>query len=164
MDAAADEFDTIEGVGGKHLAPKRALDYVVSFLSLALISALVATAGILGLRLIDAGVISSGVSATDNQQVVPDVEVTLVDGTNSDLLGPLVESMRGQGWNIVSISTLSEIDPNLPLAQTTLIFIESEDQRAAADLLEKLFPGAVIQLSTEFESPITILIGTDHQG
>lgn len=163
MEATADEFETIEGAGGKHLAPKRAIDYVISFLSLALISALVAAAGILGLRLVDVSVILSGVSATDDQMVVPNVELTLVDGTNSDILGPLVENLASQGWNIVSISTLSEIDPNLPLAQTTLIFIESEDQRPAADLLVKVFPGALIQLSNEFESPITVLIGTDYQ-
>jgi hypothetical protein len=37
-----DEFDTASGVGGKHLAPKRALDYIVSFLTLTFLSAALA--------------------------------------------------------------------------------------------------------------------------
>ena len=37
-----DEFDTVSGVGGKHLAPKRPLDYIVSFLTLTFVSAALA--------------------------------------------------------------------------------------------------------------------------
>jgi len=158
--ASKDEFDTAQGVGGKHLAPKRALDYVVSFLTLTVLSAVVAAGGLLGLQVIDASVIFSGVVASDSE--VPGIEVTLVDGTNSGLSEPISADLIDQGWNIISAISLSDIDPNLPSAASTLIFISSEDHRLAAVMLEASFKGAPIQLSTQFESPITVLIGTDY--
>ena len=76
-----DEFDSATGVGGKHLAPKRALDYIVSFLTLTFLSAALAGGGILGLQLWDTGVILSGLVAQEDR--VPQLEVAIVDGTNS---------------------------------------------------------------------------------
>ena len=162
--ASKDEFDTAHGVGGKHLAPKKPLDYVVSFLTLTAISAALAAGGLLGLRVIDAAVIFTGIVGLQNQEGIPVIEISLVDGTNSAIANPIGEDLREQGWNIVSALSLSDIDPNLPPAASTLIFISSEDHRLAALMLQASFPGAPIQLSTQFEAPITVLIGTDYQG
>jgi hypothetical protein len=79
-----DEFDTVSGVGGKHLAPKRPLDYIVSFLTLTFLSAALAGGGILGLQLWDTGVILSGLVAQE-ESGISDLDLAIVDGTNSGL-------------------------------------------------------------------------------
>ena len=93
-----DEFDTASGVGGKHLAPKRPLDYIVSFLTLTFLSAALAGGGILGLQLWDTGVILSGLVAQED--AVPQLEVAIVDGTNTGKAQSLGEQLAEEGWNI----------------------------------------------------------------
>lgn len=158
-----DEFDAITGVGGKHLAPKRPLDYVVSFLTLTLISAAIAGGGLLGLRIWDAGVIFTGTIA-DSAPAVPQVEITIVDGTNTGKATAIAEDLLAGGWNVLSALSLREIDPALPPAATTLIFISSEEFRPGAEALLEAFPEAAITVSEQFTSQVTVLIGTDYQG
>ena len=158
-----DEFDTATGVGGRHLAPKRALDYLVSFFTLMLISAMVAAGGLVGLRIWDASVIFTG-SIIDEDPAIPEVpqtEIAIVDGTNTTLATDISESLKEAGWNVVSAVTLSELDPNLPPSPSTLIFISSEEHRSAAELLLAQFPDVTITVSAQFQYPITVLIGTD---
>lgn len=157
-----DEFDTISGVGGRHLAPKRPLDYVVSFLTLTLLSAAVAGGGLLGLRLFDTGVILSGVVAEEPS--VPQLEIAIVDGTNTGLAQKTQEDLQAQGWNVISAINLSELDPGLEPAATTLIFLSGEQYRVDAAELLAAFPGAPIEVSTQFSAPVTVLIGTDYLG
>ena len=158
-----DEFDTATGVGGKHLAPKRPLDYVVSFLTLTFVSAAIAGGGLLGLRIWDAGVIFTGTIA-DSEPTVPQVEITIVDGTNSLKATAIAEELLASGWNVVSAISLNEIDPALPPAATTLIFISNEEFRTGAEALLGVFPEAAITVSEQFTSQVTVLIGTDYQG
>lgn len=157
-----DEFDTASGIGGRHLAPKRPLDYVVSFLTLTMLSALLAGGGILGLRLIDTGVILSGlVAARDG---IPQMEIAIVDGTNTGKAQEIGEMLRQDGWNIVSAISLSDLDPALQPATSTLIFLSDESYRSDAAGLLANFEGAPIEVSDQFPSPVTVLIGTDYQG
>lgn len=158
-----DEFDTATGVGGRHLAPKRPLDYVVSFLTLTLLSAAIAGGGILGLRIWDAGVIFTGTVA-ESEPLVPQVEIAIVDGTNSSKAVALSDQLLSQGWNVVSATSLSDLDPALPPATSTLIFISDEEFRSGAAGLLSTFPDAVITVSEQFTSQVTVLIGTDYQG
>jgi hypothetical protein len=158
-----DEFDTASGVGGRHLAPKRALDYIVSFLTLTLVSASLAGGGILGLQILDTGVILSGLVAQDDSGV-SDLDLAIVDGTNTGLSLSIGERLLDQGWRVVSATSLADQDPGLEPAPTTLIFVTSEDYRQDAQGLLETFPGALIQVSSQFLSPITVLIGTDFLG
>ena len=158
-----DEFDTATGVGGRHLAPKRALDYLVSFFTLMLISAMVAAGGLVGLRIWDASVIFTG-SIIEEEEIpsqVPQTEIAIVDGTNTTLATDFSDSLKEAGWNVVSAVTLTELDPNLPPSPSTLIFISSEEHRIAAELLLAEFPDVTITVSEQFRDPITLLIGTD---
>lgn len=162
-----DEFDAVEGVGGKHLAPKRPLDYVLSFLTLTIVSAAIAGGGLLGLKLWDASVIFTGSVAdedTTQTPLVPQVAMAIVDGTNTGLASDISDTLKAVGWNIVSAVSLNEIDPNLSTSPTTLIFIQSEEDRAAAEMLLIRFPKATIEVSSQFVDPITVLIGTDYLG
>ena len=158
-----DEFDTATGVGGKHLAPKRPLDYVVSFFTLTMLSAAIAGGGILGLQIWDASVVFSGIVADDETRV-PQVEITIVDGTNSAKQTVLADALLADGWNVASALSLSEIDPALEPAATTLIFLSSEEYRSDAQGLLSYFPGAAVVVSEQFSYPVTVLIGTDYQG
>ncbi len=157
-----DEFDAATGVGGKHLAPKRALDYIVSFLTLTFLSAALAGGGILGLQLWDTGVILSGLVAQDDR--VPQLEVAIVDGTNSGKALAIGDELLEEGWNIVSATSLSDLDPALEPAVSTLIFLSSEAYRADAAGLLATFPNAPITVSDQFLTPVTVLIGTDYLG
>lgn len=157
-----DEFDAATGVGGKHLAPKRALDYIVSFLTLTFLSAALAGGGILGLQLWDTGVILSGLVAQDDR--VPQLEVAIVDGTNSGKALAIGDELLEEGWNIVSATSLSDLDPALEPAASTLIFLSNEAYRADAAGLLATFPGAPITVSDQFLTPVTVLIGTDYLG
>jgi hypothetical protein len=157
-----DEFDAATGVGGKHLAPKRALDYIVSFLTLTFLSAALAGGGILGLQLWDTGVILSGLVAQDDR--VPQLEVAIVDGTNSGKALAIGDQLLEAGWNIVSATSLSDLDPALEPAASTLIFLSNEAYRSDAAGLLATFPGAPITVSDQFLTPVTVLIGTDYQG
>ena len=157
-----DEFDAATGVGGKHLAPKRPLDYIVSFLTLTFLSAALAGGGILGLQLWDTGVILSGLVA--QQDRVPQLEVAIVDGTNSAKAQAIGDELLEEGWNIVSATSLSDLDPALEPAVSTLIFLSNEAYRADAAGLLAIFPGAPITVSDQFLAPVTVLIGTDFVG
>ena len=158
-----DEFDTVSGVGGKHLAPKRPLDYIVSFLTLTFVSAALAGSGILGLQLWDAGVILSGLVAEDGRGV-SELDLAIVDGTNTGIGLSMGEQLQEQGWSVVSATSLADQDPGLEPAPTTLIFVTAQEYRADALPLLDTFPGAVIQVSSQFLTPITVLIGTDFLG
>jgi hypothetical protein len=158
-----DEFDTVSGVGGKHLAPKRPLDYIVSFLTLTFLSAALAGGGILGLQLWDTGVILSGLVAQE-ESGVSDLDLAIVDGTNSGLGLAVGQQLQDQGWSVVSASSLSDLDPALEPAPETLIFVTAEAYRQDAEALLETFPGAIMQVSTQFLTPITVLIGTDFLG
>ena len=158
-----DEFDTVSGVGGKHLAPKRPLDYIVSFLTLTFLSAALAGGGILGLQLWDAGVILSGLVAEDGRGV-SELDLAIVDGTNTGIGLSMGEQLQEQGWSVVSATSLADQDPGLEPAPTTLIFVTAQEYRADALPLLDTFPGAVIQVSSQFLTPITVLIGTDFLG
>jgi hypothetical protein len=157
-----DEFDAATGVGGKHLAPKRPLDYIVSFLTLTFLSAALAGGGILGLQLWDTGVILSGLVAQEDR--VPQLEVAIVDGTNSAKAQAIGDQLLEDGWNIVSATSLSDLDPALEPAASTLIFLSNEAYRADAVGLLATFPGAPITVSDQFLAPVTVLIGTDFVG
>jgi hypothetical protein len=158
-----DEFDTVSGVGGKHLAPKRPLDYIVSFLTLTFLSAALAGGGILGLQLWDTGVILSGLVAQE-ESGVSELDLAIVDGTNTGLGLSIGEQLREQGWTVVSATSLSDLDPALQPASETLIFVTAEEYVAEAEALLETFPGAPIQVSSQFFAPITVLIGTDYLG
>ncbi len=158
-----DEFDTVSGVGGKHLAPKRPLDYIVSFLTLTFVSAALAGSGILGLQLWDAGVILSGLVAEDGRGV-SELDLAIVDGTNTGIGLSMGEQLQEQGWRVVSATTLADQDPGLEPAPTTLIFVTAQEYRVEALPLLDTFPGAIIQVSSQFLAPITVLIGTDFIG
>jgi hypothetical protein len=158
-----DEFDAATGVGGKHLAPKRALDYIVSFLTLTFISAALAGGGILGLQLWDTGVILSGLVA-QQEDAVPQLEIAIVDGTNTGKAQAIGDQLLEGGWNIVSATSLSDLDPALEPAVSTLIFLSSEAYRADAAGLLATFPDAAITVSDQFLAPVTVLIGTDYLG
>ena len=157
-----DEFDAATGVGGKHLAPKRPLDYIVSFLTLTFLSAALAGGGILGLQLWDTGVILSGLVAQEDR--VPQLEVAIVDGTNSAKAQAIGDELLEEGWNIVSATSLSDLDPALEPAVSTLIFLSNEAYRADAAGLLATFPDAPITVSDQFLAPVTVLIGTDFVG
>jgi hypothetical protein len=158
-----DEFDTVSGVGGKHLAPKRPLDYIVSFLTLTFLSAALAGGGILGLQLWDTGVILSGLVAQE-ESGVSDLDLAIVDGTNTGIGLSIGEQLQEQGWSVVSATNLADQDPGLEPAPTTLIFVTAQEYRGDALGLLDTFPGAIIQVSTQFLTPITVLIGTDFLG
>lgn len=161
--ATEDEFDTVSGVGGKHLAPKRPLDYVVSFLTLTFVSAALAGGGILGLQLWDTGVILSGLVAQEGSGVSK-LELAIVDGTNTGVGLQVGEQLQDWGWNVVSATSLADQDAALEPAQKTLIFVTAQEYRGDALNLLDTFPGAIIQVSTQFLTPITVLIGTDFLG
>jgi hypothetical protein len=155
QEKALDKPDTDLGVGGKHLAPKTVLDYVRSFLTLTLLSGLLAFVGLLGLRIADLGVIMGDLP------FVPQVQVAILDGTNTGLADSLGQDLTEAGWNIVSTSSLSDIDSGSAPATNTLVFITEESYRDEATGLSARFPGSIIAVSDQFPDPITLVIGLD---
>jgi hypothetical protein len=153
---ATEQPDTDLGVGGKHLAPKSALDYVRSFLTLTLISGVLAFGGLMGLRIADLGVIMPDLP------FVPQIQVAVVDGTNTGIAQKVGSELTDGGWNIVSTSELSEIDPGSPEAVNTLVFITDESYRDEAEGLATKFPGSIIALSDQFPDPVTVVVGMEY--
>jgi hypothetical protein len=153
---APQEPDTDLGVGGKHLAPKSALDYVRSFLTLTLISGLLAFGGLMGLRIADLGVIMPEPTS------VPQIQVSIIDGTNTGIAQSVGDDLMDAGWNIVSTSSLSDIDPGSPEAVNTLIFITDEAFRDEAEGLAAGFEGSIIVVSDQFPDAVTVVIGTEY--
>ena len=155
-DKAAEQPDTVLGAGGKHLAPKTALDYIRSFLTLTLISGILAFAGLMGLRIADLGVIMP------QSPFVTQIQVSVVDGTNTGIAQSVGEELTEGGWNIVSTSSLSDFDQGSPEAANTLIFITVEGFRDEADGLAARFEGSIIVVSDQFPDPVTVVIGLDY--
>jgi hypothetical protein len=148
--------DTDLGVGGKHLAPKSALDYVRSFLTLTFISGILAFGGLMGLRIADLGVIMPDLP------FVPQIQVAVVDGTNTGIAQTVGADLTEGGWNIVSTTDLSEIDPGSPEAVNTLVFITDESHRDEAEGLAARFTGSIIAVSDQFPDPVTLVVGLDY--
>jgi hypothetical protein len=155
QESTGGETDVVTGVGGKHLAPKTALDYLKSFLTLTLVSGILAFGGLMILRIADLGVIMPDLP------FIPQVQVSVVDGTNTGLAEGVREDLVEAGWNIVSTSALSDIDPGSPTAVNTLVFITEEGYRDEAESLAKKFPEAIIAVSDQFPDPVTVVIGMD---
>jgi hypothetical protein len=126
LETQLDEFDSAGGVGGKHLAPKRPADYIISFLTLTLVSMMLAGGGIAGLQILDASVIFSA-SVVEEEPIdsgLPTEEIAIVDATNSIGLSKTIsDQLIELGWNVVSASSLKDQDPSLPASPATLIFI-----------------------------------------
>jgi hypothetical protein len=152
-DKVQEKADTELGIGGKHLAPKNAMDYIRSFLTLTAISGLLAFAGLMGLRIADLSVMMPDLP------FVPQVQVSVIDGTDTGIAAAVGEELANEGWNIVSTSSLSETDPASPTSASTLIFITEEGYRDEAEGLVARFPGSIIAVSNEFPDPITLVIG-----
>jgi hypothetical protein len=155
QESTGGETDVVSGVGGKHLAPKSALDYLKSFLTLTLVSGILAFGGLMTLRIADLGVIMPDLP------FLPQVQVSVVDGTNTGLADGVRTDLVEAGWNIVSTSSLSDIDPGSPTAVNTLVFITEEGYRDEAEALSRKFPGAIISVSDQFPDPVTVVIGMD---
>jgi hypothetical protein len=153
---ATEQPDTDLGAGGKHLAPKTALDYIRSFLTLTLISGVLAFAGLMGLRIADLGVIMPELP------FVPQIQVSVVDGTNTGIAQSVGEELTEAGWNIVSTSSLSDFDQGSPEAVNTLVFITEEGFRDEAEGLAARFEGSIIVVSDQFPDPVTVVIGLDY--
>ena len=107
--------------------------------------------------------ILSGLVAEDDSDV-SDLDLTIVDGTNTGIGLSIGEQLQEQGWNVVSATNLADQDPGLEPAKTTLIFVTAQEYRGDALELLDTFPGAIIQVSTQFLTPITVLVGTDFLG
>jgi hypothetical protein len=153
---ATEQPDTDLGVGGKHLAPKSALDYIRSFLTLTVISGVLAFGGLMGLRIADLGVIMP------ESPFVPQIQVAIVDGTTSGIAQSVGDELTEAGWNIVSTSSLSDLDPGSPEAVSTLIFITEEGFRDEAEGLAARFEGSIIVVSDQFPDAVTVVIGTEY--
>ena len=152
-DKVQEKADTALGIGGKHLAPKNAMDYIRSFLTLTAISGLLAFAGLMGLRIADLSVMMPDLP------FIPQVQVSVIDGTDTGIAAAVGEELASEGWNIVSTSSLGDTDPASPTSASTLVFITEEGYRDEAEGLVARFPGSIIAVSDEFPDPITLVIG-----
>jgi hypothetical protein len=155
-DKVQEKADTDLGIGGKHLAPKNAMDYIRSFLTLTVISGLLAFGGLMGLRIADLSVIMPDLP------IVPQVQVSVIDGTDTGIGSVVGEELTQEGWNIVSTASLGDTDPGSPTSGNTLIFISEEGFRDEAAGLAARFPGSIIAVSDQFPDPITLIIGLDY--
>jgi hypothetical protein len=165
MQATAEkELDTLQGIGGKHLAPKSAIDNLLSLLVLAVVSGLLAGGGLLGLRMADLGLVGSG-EVTLPQVIaptVPQIDISVVDGTNTGLAYSISRQLSKAGWNVVIGSSLSDAGSSLQAASVTQIIITNERYRSDASGLQAIFPDAPILVFGQFSHPVTVLIGTDY--
>jgi hypothetical protein len=155
-DKVQEKADTNLGIGGKHLAPKNAMDYIRSFLTLTAISGLLAFGGLMGLRIADLSVIMPDLP------FVPQVQVSVIDGTDTGIASVVGDELAQEGWNIVSRTSLSDTDPDSPTSGNTLVFITEEGFRDEAAGLVTRFPGSIIAVSDQFPDPITLIIGLDY--
>ena len=155
-DKVQEKAGTDLGIGGKHLAPKNAMDYIRSFLTLTAISGLLAFGGLMGLRIADLSVMMPDLP------FVPQVQVSVIDGTDTGIAPAIGEELTQEGWNIVSTSSLGDTDPGSPTSTNTLVFISEEGFRDEAAGLAGRFPGSIIAVSDQFPDPITLIIGLDY--
>jgi hypothetical protein len=165
MQATAEqELDTLEGIGGKHLAPKKAIDNLLSLLALAVVSGLLAGGGLLGLRMADLGLSESSEVTLPViiAPTVPQIDISVVDGTNTGLAYSVSRQLSKAGWNVVIGSSLNDAGSSLQAATLTQIVITNERFRADAAGLQAIFPDAPILVFGQFSHPVTVLIGTDY--
>jgi hypothetical protein len=155
-DKVQEKADTDLGIGGKHLAPKNAMDYIRSFMTLTAISGLLAFGGLMGLRIADLSVMMPDLP------FVPQVQVSVIDGTDTGIAAVVGEELSQEGWNIVSTTSLADTEPGSPTSANTLVFISEERFRDEADGLVARFPGSIIAVSDQFPDPITLVLGLDY--
>jgi hypothetical protein len=93
---------------------------------------------------------------------VPQVQVSVIDGTDTDIAAVVGEELTQEGWNIVSTASLADTDPGSPTSANTLVFITDEGFRDEAEGLVAKFPGSIIAVSDQFPDPITLVVGLDY--
>ena len=110
----------------------------------------------MGLRIADLSVIMPDLP------FVPQVQVSVIDGTDTGIASVVGDELAQEGWNIVSRTSLSDTDPDSPTSGNTLVFISEEGFRDEAAGLVTRFPGSIIAVSDQFPDPITLIIGLDY--
>ena len=93
---------------------------------------------------------------------VPQVQVSVIDGTDTGIAAVVGEELSQEGWNIVSTTSLADTEPGSPTSANTLVFISEERFRDEADGLVARFPGSIIAVSDQFPDPITLVVGLDY--
>ena len=161
-----DEFDSVPEHGGTHRARRTKTDRVVEFLAVMGVSALVAVLGYFGLKAVDAqsilpasltNVVSTAGSKIDIKKVAVSVfDATQTDGQASAAATVLLDA----GFNISAAAAVTPKDGKVPTE--TIIYIPNLDYAPAAKAVEKALGGTYpIQVSSDFQEAVTVLLGSD---
>jgi len=180
-----DEFDAVNAIGGRHRAKRTFGSRFVSFLRYALVTVLLAGAGITALIVISGqnkfnDVLNLNTDVVNQPQFQANgLGVTVVDGTKKDSLASgVAHKLFAAGWNVLTATNYyrlpkwSATPTPTPLVtaatgqvigENTVIFVNSAAAKSAATTLMKTLGTYQVVESSNYADPITVVLGNDYK-
>jgi hypothetical protein len=171
-----DEFDDHLSRVGAHRAPKSKVGAWLTLMWAALATIALVTAGIIGLSVIQGGLVLDNLPGVNNPTpdptdavaeprapypaFSPETELRVLNATPLvDLQTQVRDALRAVGWNVVTTSTASETT----FEYTTVYYSEAQYEGVARGVAEAL-GGVLVAQSDAFPGlPVTVALGADYQ-
>lgn len=164
----ADEFDSVDGVGGLHRAKVTPGHRLLASLKYIAATGIITTAGIFGLNVFTQSATYTGTvndpSTTTVQPVVEKYEgdgvgIAVVDATGKNGRAMKVaQQILDAGWNVYGASNAVFGEAN-----KTVVYLNNESVKDAATTLLKTIGEYPIKVSGVYPDPITVIVGKDYK-
>ncbi|MFM5968112.1 MAG: LytR C-terminal domain-containing protein [Micrococcales bacterium] len=151
-----DEFAAAPSHGGRHRRLRTGRHRAAEFLKLALISAVLATIALVGLKVVDGGNLFT---SEPNSPAT----IAVLDGSQKDLSSAVATRLVDGGFEVETAAKL--IDQTNPDAvqPVTQVYAESSAYLDKAKEVAKFLGVAEATVNTNATAPITVLVGADYK-
>ena len=150
-----DEFAAAPPHGGRHRRIRTGRNRVGEFFKLALISAVLATVALVGIKLADS------VNFFNAEATAP-ASIAILDGSQADLSNAVATRLVDAGYEVASSGKLVDAtDPN-KVTTTTLVYALNSSYLDKANEVAQLLGVESASINSQSTQPITVVIGSDY--
>ena len=151
-----DEFAAAPLHGGRHRRLRTGRHRVAEFLKLTLISAVLATVALVGLKLVDGGNLFTA-------EPTSPATIAVLDGSQKDLSSQVATRLVDGGFEVETAAKLiDETNPDA-VQPVTQVYAESSAYLDKAKEVAKFLGVAEATVNTHATAPITVLVGADYK-
>jgi hypothetical protein len=151
-----DEFAAAPSHGGRHRRIRTGRNRAAEFLKLALVSAVLATVAMVGIKMADS------VNLFNAEPSAP-ATIAILDGTTSDLSSSVATKLVDAGYEVASSGKLVDATDPTKVTATTLVYAQDSTYLDKANAVAKLIGAGEASVISASTSPITVVIGTDYR-
>ena len=151
-----DEFAAAPAHGGRHRRIRTGRNRFGEFLKLTLISAVLATVALVGIKLADS------VNLFNAEATAP-ATIAILDGTQTDLSNTVATKLVDAGYEVASSGKLVDATDPTKVTTTTLVYAQDSSYLDKANEIAKLLGVESASINSQSTQPITVVIGTDYR-